>query len=252
MSHTIYTSYAPVYAASGQAWVGLRAWSTVERWLNGAGWRGHQAADLGCGTGEVAAVLAQAGYRVAAVDRSAAMLALAQTAGADTRITWQLADLADWHSEQPLDLVVSFYDTLNYLTELTSLTSLIGRVGATLQPGGIFAFDVNTPNEYLTWDERSTVTADNDALFVYNVLHFTPESQLAEGRIVWFERAESGWRRGEETHIQRAHTDEEIVSALQAAGLSVQARLDLQGAPANPASATRMVYIAQRLAEPAG
>ena len=249
MSHTIYTSYAPIYAASGQAWVGLRAWATVERWLSAAGWRGQQAADLGCGTGEVAAVLAQAGYHVAAVDRSAAMLAQAQATNADSRITWELADLADWHSA-PLDLVVSFYDTLNYLTELDTLTSLIAQVGAALRPGGIFAFDLTTPSEYITWDERSTVTADNDDLFVYNVLHFTPESQLAEGRIVWFERAEGGWHRGEETHLQRAHSDAEVVGALHAAGLSVQARLDLLGAPADLATATRIVYLAQRLAAP--
>lgn len=246
MSDAIYGGYAPIYLASGQAWVGLRSWSTLAGWLSGAGWRGQAAADLGCGSGEVAAVLAQAGYMVTAVDRSAAMVALARGRVGHPQITWQLADLADWQSQQSFDLVVSFYDTLNYLTDINTLASLAKRVGALLRPGGIFAFDLNTPNEYATWDERSTVTADSEDLFVYNMLNFSPESQLAEGRIVWFARTSAGWSRGEESHVQRAHSDDEVVGAIAGAGLRLQARLDPAGAPADPAAATRILYVAQR------
>ncbi len=252
VNEEIYGAYAPIYAAIGQGWVGLQAWATLATWLAARGWHGQSAADLGCGTGEVAVALARAGYSVIGVDGSVAMLNWAVDLAQAQAVTvaWRHADLLAWTSETTFDLVVSFYDTLNYLTADGALTDLIGRVGAALRVGGMLAFDLNTPTEYATWDERATVTADNQAYFVYNVLHFNPETRLAEGRIVWFERVDTGWRRGEETHLQRAWSDAEIVAALRTAGLTLQARLTLTGAAADPVAATRILYIAQRTTAP--
>lgn len=246
MDSSTYTDYAHIYAASGQAWVGLRAWSTLERWLASVGWRGMTAVDLGCGTGEIVRALRYSSYAVTGVDRSAAMLALARAANPDAGIVWQHTNFIDWHSDVPVDLIVSFYDTLNYLTDAAQLNSVFDHVAAALRPDGIFAFDLNTIHEYTTWDERATVTADDESLFVYNVLHFDPATQLAQGRIVWFEQTAAGWQRGEELHIQRAYADDEIVAALDHAGLTLQARLDLVGTPADLARATRILYITQR------
>ena len=245
----IYMGYAPVYAAIGQAWVGLQAWTTLQMWLTARSWRGQTAADWGCGTGEVAVALAEAGYAVIGVDIAAAMLARAADVARSrgVAVTWHHGDIRDWTPpETAFDLVVSFYDTFNYLTDDGALADVIERAGAALRGGGVLAFDVNTLIEYASWDERATVTADNANYFVYNILHFDAVTQRAEGRIVWFERVEAGWRRGEETHIQRPWRDAEIVAALQTAGFTLEARLTLEGAPANPATATRILYIAQR------
>jgi SAM-dependent methyltransferase len=243
----IYTHYAPVYHAIGQAWVGLRAWAGVSHWLAARGWRGGSAVDLGCGSGELALALARGGYAVTGVDRSAAMLALAAEHGSGGHdVRWQQADIAAWTSPAPLDLAVCFYDTVNYLTAEGALAALCRNVAASLRPGGIWAFDINTPLEYESWVERSTVTADNERYFVYNVLHFDPDRARAEGRIVWFERQGDAWARGEEFHDQRPYSDAEIEAALRSAGLALQARLDLDGQPADPDTATRMVYVAAR------
>src|SRR5690606_18463224 len=128
---------------SGQAWVGLRALSVTQAWLDREGWRpGGRAVDLGCGTGEVAVALALAEHQVSGVDRSAAMLALAATHATVSGVTveWRECDLRDWRDPGPFELAVSFYDTLNYITEPADLAGVFRQVGAALAPGGVFAF----------------------------------------------------------------------------------------------------------------
>jgi hypothetical protein len=114
--------------------------------------------------------------------------------------------------------------------------------------GGYVVADVNTPYEYESgWNDRHAITADTDDALVINRLRYDSQTRLGQGRIVWFAR-ESGvdeWRRGEETHTQRAHTDEEIVGAIAAAGLRLVARLTPEGEPPT-LTATRLLYIARK------
>lgn len=242
----MYAAYAPIYHEIGQAWVGLRALATVQGWLaeRGISWR--SAADLGCGAGDCAIQLALQGCAVIGIDQSAAMLELAarQAAAAGASVEWRRGPLTGWSAPQPLDGVISFYDTLNYLVEPADFGLALRAAGAALAPGGVFAFDLNAPREYESWLERATVTADTERHFVYNVLDFDPDSGVAEGRIVWFERDGDGWRRGEERHRQRGYGDGEVAAALAVAGLEIAARLTIDGAPADPAAATRILYIA--------
>ena len=53
------------------------------------------------------------------------------------------------------------------------------------------------------------------------------------------------WRRGAETHLQRAHTDEELAAAIAGAGLRLVERHTPHGAAPGPTS-TRLIYIAQK------
>src|SRR5437763_15458014 len=63
--------------------------------------------DLGCGAGNVTAVLPRRwpGARVTGVDSSAAMLDRARES--DPAVDWQLHDLRDWCPEEPVDLIFS-------------------------------------------------------------------------------------------------------------------------------------------------
>ncbi len=247
---TIYADYAAVYAASGQSWLSLHLWSMLGGWLDQHGWRGSAIVDLGCGVGTLAVELARLGYHVTGVDRARAMLDQARLAAqaAQQSITWLHADLTEWSSPRLFDLALSCYDTFNYLTNLESLTLACQRAAQQLSADGYLIFDVNTPLEYAAWPERATLPCDQPDLLIYNVLDFDADTRLAHGHIVWFQDTGAGWQRGSEDHLQRAHSDAEIVAALTAAGLTLTARLDISGAPADLALATRVVYIARRSA----
>jgi 2-polyprenyl-3-methyl-5-hydroxy-6-metoxy-1,4-benzoquinol methylase len=96
------------------------------------------ALDAGCGHGAETLWLAAGGWRVTAVDFSAAALAhgrsTADAAGADVaeRIDWVEGDLTTW-SPQPgrYDLVVCLY-----VHVAGSVEELVGRMAAGVAPGG--------------------------------------------------------------------------------------------------------------------
>lgn len=99
--------------------------------------------DLGCGTGQHAALLKRRHpqARVTGLDSSAAMLEQARALGAD--VDWVQADLATWAPERPLDLIFA-NASLQWLPEHRVL---LRRLTGLLAPGGVIA--VQMP---LAWD----------------------------------------------------------------------------------------------------
>lgn len=153
------------------------------------------------------------------------------------RLGWRIAPAS-------FDLVSCFYDSLNYLTADRDLERVFAGVRAALRPGGYLVCDLNTAAEYQTWDQRDTVVYDGRDYLVYNQLSYDPLLRLAEGRIVWFVRELERWWRGEEIHTQRAWSESELRTALEAAGLALVARLAPDGSPAD-ADAPRIVWVAR-------
>ncbi|HEY4348314.1 MAG TPA: class I SAM-dependent methyltransferase [Gaiellaceae bacterium] len=97
-----------------------------------------RALDAGCGHGSDTLWLAAHGWKVCAVDFSAAALAhgrdMAEAAGPEIadRVDWVEADLATW-APQPghFDLVVSLY-----VHVAGSMQEMVSRLGAGVAPGG--------------------------------------------------------------------------------------------------------------------
>jgi SAM-dependent methyltransferase len=248
----IYTAYAPIYQRIKQsAWSEAMARWTLD-WLRthdpGAAQPGR-VIDWGCGDGAAALVFAAAGWQVTGIDRSAAMLALAQerTPPDGAQIDWRSGDLCASPELEPGALATALYDTLNYLTSRDELEAGWRSLARSIRPGGYAVADVNTPHEYATtWTGRHVITADSDDILVTNWLRYNQRTRLARGRILWFAREgrSERWRRGVETHRQSAHTDEEMIAAIQKAGLQLIERCTPQGRPDAP-DATRLIYIAR-------
>ena len=91
--------------------------------------------DLGCGDGRVTRLLAERwpGARITGVDNSAGMLAAARDLLPD--VNWVEADIADWTSEAPADVVIANAS----LQWLTGHDALFPRLMAQVAPGGVLA-----------------------------------------------------------------------------------------------------------------
>jgi trans-aconitate 2-methyltransferase len=96
--------------------------------------------DMGCGSGELTAVLAERwpGARVLGIDSSPEMIAEAQGHTIADRLTFEQADLTAWQPAQPLDLLFS-NATLQWVGDHAALLS---RLIDMIAPGGMLAFQV--------------------------------------------------------------------------------------------------------------
>ncbi len=94
--------------------------------------------DLGCGTGEHAALLAgrHPGARVHGLDSSPAMLDEARARNAD--VDWRLGDIAAFTPDAPVDLIF----TNAALQWLPGHEALLPRLAGLLAPGGVFACQI--------------------------------------------------------------------------------------------------------------
>jgi SAM-dependent methyltransferase len=101
----------------------------------------HGILDLGCGTGRHAIPLAERGFQVVGVDRSADMLRIARSrATAGTR--FELGDVTSVRLGEAFDAVLMMFAVLGYQISNTDLTAALGTARAHLEHGGLFMCDV--------------------------------------------------------------------------------------------------------------
>ena len=102
--------------------------------------------DLGCGTGNHAVSLAERGYKVVGVDRSAQMLNAARqkasTRQLNAQATFYEGDIRSFRVEQSFDASLMMFAVLGYQLENRDVLAALRTVRQHIQPGGIFIFDV--------------------------------------------------------------------------------------------------------------
>jgi SAM-dependent methyltransferase len=96
--------------------------------------------DLGCGTGGHAVLLAERGYQVVGVDRSADMLERARRRGGWAR--FQVGDIACVDLGETFDAALIMFAVLGYLTSNSALQAALGAARRHLTEGGLLFADV--------------------------------------------------------------------------------------------------------------
>ena len=186
--------------------------------------------ELGCGTGKMTRLLADAGYDMVGGDNSAEMLEIAgerQEEEERNDILYLLQDMREFELYGTVRAVVSICDCMNYILEEEDLLEVFRLVNNYLDPGGIFVFDMNTPYKYREVIGNTTIAENREeGSFIWENC-FDEESQVNEYALTLFIKEEDDlYRKHEEFHYQKAYEPERVKELLEEAGLKVEAIYD--------------------------
>lgn len=189
--------------------------------LEREGLRPRTCVDLACGTGSVAILLAEQGLQVTAVDMSEEMLTQAWSKAEEMsnppRFSCQ--KLQQLSLPRGVDLAVCALDSLDYITDPADCKQAICRIFRALNPGGIFIFDVNTPEKLRAMDGQVFLDEDDDVYCIWRG-EFDEETQICSYGMDLFQRHGELWVRSFEEHKEYAYSVEQLTQYLRAAGFT--------------------------------
>ncbi len=177
--------------------------------------------DLGCGTGTLSLLLSRRGYELISADASADMLSVFQNKLSDLpgdavppMLLCQRAEELDLYDT--VDAAVCCLDGFNYLPP-DSLPEVVRRLHLFLNPGGVLAFDILSPERLRSLDGQCFVDEDADTLCLWR-------ASLEDGALRYgmdlFRAAGRLWRRSQEEHVEYLHEPESLCSLLERAGFT--------------------------------
>lgn len=179
------------------------------------------AVDLACGTGSVAVLLARQGLQVTGVDLSEDMLMVAWEKAQDLPKPPQFIcqPLQKLYLPRGVDLAVCALDSLDYITDPRDCAQAIRRIYKALNPGGIFIFDVNTPEKLRAMDGQVFLDEDDDVYCVWRG-EFDEETNICSYGMDLFQRQGKVWQRSFEEHREYAYSRQQLEQFLRDAGFT--------------------------------
>ena len=178
-------------------------------------------ADLACGTGSVTAILARMGYPVLGVDMSEEMLteAAMKTSEIEPMPRFSCQKLQELRLPRAVDMAVCALDSLDYITDPDDCKEAIRRIYRALNPGGIFIFDVNTPEKLRAMDGQVFLDEDDDVYCVWRG-EFDGGTNICSYGMDLFQRRGNVWHRSFEEHREYAYSQAQLTEYLKAAGFT--------------------------------
>lgn len=221
--------------------------------------------ELGCGTGSLTELLADAGFDMIGVDNSMEMLNIAmekraavEKAGKESSeddecgvaekkdILYLCQDMREFELYGTVKAVVSVCDSLNYLLSEEDLAETFRLVNNYLDPGGIFVFDFNTVYKYAEVIGDATIAENReDCSFIWEN-YYHEEEQINEYDLTIFvQEDEELFRRFTETHYQRGYTLAQMKRLVEESGMEFVRALDADTREEVTGSSERIYVIAR-------
>ncbi|MBQ8816187.1 MAG: class I SAM-dependent methyltransferase [Lachnospiraceae bacterium] len=191
--------------------------------------------DLGCGTGTLTELMAEAGYDMMGIDMSYDMLQIAmekqEESGHD--IMYLCQDMRELELYCTVGTVICVCDSINYVLEDEEVIETFKRVNNYLFPKGLFIFDFNTDYKYREVIGDTTIAENReDCSFIWENF-YDEESRINEYDLTVFvkedgdmEEEEQFFRRFQETHFQRGYDLQEMLRFAAEAGLEFVCAMD--------------------------
>lgn len=246
----IYKGFAKVYDhMMGQ--IPYEEWfKKLKEYLSEHGLPKGRICELGCGTGIMTEMFAEAGYEMIGLDKSVDMLALAKQKQVETGsdILYLNQKMEELELDSPVDAFISVCDSMNYLLHEDEMLSLFHRVKKYLKPGGYFVFDLKTAFCYSNVIGNQTwVEQDDEVSYIWEN-YFYEDEKINEYMLTIFQKKPETelYERMEEAHYQRAYSLEQLKELLQETGLIFVDSFDEEMTNPVQENSERMYIIARK------
>lgn len=221
---TAYQSFAQIYQQ-------LMDQSLYQKWAEYVKKRlpkGANILELGTGAGDLGIRLARLGFRLTGLDNSEEMLTLAEQQMADQGVRFPLiqADMEELEDFPTYDGVISFCDSICYLSDAQAFEALFKEVYEHLNENGKFLFDVHSPQKLAEFDGVNYHTENDDHILLWDsyrgdedleIFHYLTilrrSATQSSDAPVWYERTD-------ELHRQITFPHQKIIDMLKDAGFS--------------------------------
>lgn len=138
---------------------------------------GNKLLDLACGTGSFSKEFIEKGYSVTGVDLSCDMLSIAENK-LNSKAKFIYADMTSFKFSDKFDFCICMLDSINHLTDIELVKKCFNCVYDSLNKGGIFVFDVNTPHKH------NCILADNTFVFDEEDFFLSWDNELEDNNVV--------------------------------------------------------------------
>lgn len=220
-----YTGFAGVYDLFMDD-VPYREWSVrLTEILAGYDIREGLVLDLGCGTGEMTELLADAGYDMIGLDLSEEMLesAMEKRDQSGHDILYLCQDMREFELYGTVRAIISVCDSMNYLLKEEEFVKVLTLAACNyLDYGGLFIFDLNTEYKYRELlGERTFAENREEGSFIWEN-DYDEKEMINEYSLTLFIRENSGYyKKYEESHYQRAYTLDRVRTLVERSGLKL-------------------------------
>ena len=186
--------------------------------------------DLGCGTGKMTRLLADAGYDMIGVDYSEEMLEIARERQDEQNrddILYLMQDMREFELYGTVRAVISICDSINYILEEDDLRHVFELVNNYLDPKGIFIFDLNTVYKYRELLGENTISENREeSSFIWDNYFYEDEMVNEYDLTLFIREKDNLYRKYEELHYQKAYELEQVKRLLEQAGMEFVAAYD--------------------------
>ncbi|KRM72863.1 class I SAM-dependent DNA methyltransferase [Lacticaseibacillus brantae] len=185
----------------------------------------HQALlELAGGSGSLAVLLAQSGFKVTDFDLSGDMLALAEPKfeAAQLDIPMILGDMRDLSEMPTYDVVTCFDDSICYMGDIDEVQTVFEQVNTVLTPGGDFMFDAHSLHQMddLFPGYMYNYQTEDYAFLWTSYAGELPHSAEHDLTFFIYDEKLDAYKPLIETHKERTYPVAEYVNALTAAGFT--------------------------------
>ena len=127
--------------------------------------------------------------------------------------------LQDLHLARGVDFACCALDSLDYILDPQECSQAISKVYTALNPGGIFIFDVNTPEKLRAMDGQVFIDEDDDVYCVWRG-EFDENTNICSYGMDLFQRKGQCWQRSFEEHQEYAYSQQQLTEFLKYAGFT--------------------------------